>query len=399
MSKRILLVITGSVAAYKAIEIARLLQKKSYDVSCILTNAAQNFVTKLQVASVLKNNVYCELFSRDDVDGMTHIRLSRDNDLILVAPATADFIAKIANGYADDLASTVLLASDKDIIMAPAMNHLMWENKITKENIVKLISRDIAMIEPIKDELACQEIGYGKMCEPSDIVSSIDDYFESKKKLRGKKVLVTGGGTREYIDPIRYIGNDSSGIQAIEIAKALKLMGADVIFVAANIFMKIPLSENKIYHVKNSEEMFNVVKELISGVDIFIGCAAVSDYRVENYSNYKIKKESHERINIELVRNVDILDFVANESNIRPKIVVGFAAETQDVVENGKAKLLRKNCDLIVANDVENGNIFGSSESLAYIISPNEIDDLGKISKKNLAKKIAEKISIIASVI
>ncbi len=392
MPKKILLIITGSVAAYKAVDLVRLLQKKSYEVSVILTKAAQEFITPLLVSSIAKNKIYTELFSSDDVDGMTHIKLSRDNDLILVAPASADFIAKMANGYADDLASTVLLAANKKIIIAPAMNEKMWENDATKKNLQNLAGSGVSTIEPLSDILACGENGVGKMQEPAQIAAFVEEFFANQNKLAGKKILLTGGGTREYIDPVRFIGNDSSGKQALELAKVLSEMGADVEFIAANIFMKIPLAENKITRIKTADEMFAVVKNKITQSDVFIGCAAVSDYKVKNVSAQKIKKNTTKNLTLELVENADILDFVGHAKN-RPALVIGFAAESENLLENAQEKLQKKNCDLIIANDIENGSIFGALATKAYLVEKDSTQDLGKISKNELAKIIAKKIA------
>jgi phosphopantothenoylcysteine decarboxylase/phosphopantothenate--cysteine ligase len=393
MPKKILLIITGSIAAYKAVELLRLLQKKSFEVSVILTKAAQEFVTPLLVSSIAKNKIYTELFSADDVDGMTHIKLSRDHDLIIVAPASADFIAKMANGYADDLASTVLLAANKKIMVAPAMNEKMWENDATQRNLATLAESGTSIIAPTSDELACGEIGVGKMREPLEIATIIENYFTSQNKLLGKKILITGGGTREYIDPVRFIGNDSSGKQAIELVKTFSEMGADVEFIAANIFMKIPLPANKITHVKSADEMFEVVKNKIAATHIFIGCAAVSDYKVKNVAPQKIKKSASKNLTLELIENIDILDFVGHAKN-RPTLVIGFAAESENLLKNAQEKLQKKNCDLIIANDIENGAIFGASASKAYLVEKNSTQELGKITKNELAKIIAQKIAI-----
>ena len=406
MPKKILLVITGSIAAYKAVELLRLLQKKSFEVSVILTKAAQEFVTPLLVSSIAKHKIYTELFSADDADGMTHIKLSRDHDLIIVAPASADFIAKMANGFADDLASTVILAANKKIMVAPAMNEKMWENDATQKNLVTLAESGVSTIAPTADELACGEIGIGKMREPTEIMVAIEDFFANQNKLLGKKILITGGGTREYIDPVRFIGNDSSGKQAIELVKTFSEMGADVEFIAANIFMKIPLPANKITHVKSADEMFAAVKNKIEknshennsaknqtpAIDIVIGCAAVSDYKVKNISAQKIKKNATKNLTLELVENIDILDFVGHAKN-RPALVIGFAAESENLLQNAQEKLQKKNCDLIIANDIENGAIFGAAASKAYLIEKNSTKDLGKITKHELAKKIADKIT------
>lgn len=392
MSKKILLIITGSIAAYKAVDLMRLLQKKSFEVSVILTKAAQEFVTPLLVSSIAKHKIYTELFSADDVDGMTHIKLSRDHDLIVVAPASADFIAKMANGYADDLASTVISAANKKIMIAPAMNEKMWENAATQKNIATLAESGVAMVDPAIDALACGEVGVGKMREPVEIAATIEEFFANQNKLAGKKIILTGGGTREYIDPVRFIGNDSSGKQAIALVKTLTEMGADVEFIAANIFMRIPLPVNKVTHVKSADEMFAAVKKLLPAAHTFIGCAAVSDYKVKNISPQKIKKEKAENLTLELIKNEDILDFVGHAPN-RPALVVGFAAESENLLKNAQEKLNKKNCDLIIANDIEGGAIFGAASSKAYLVEKNTTQDLGKISKDELAKIIAKKIA------
>ncbi len=391
MSKKILLIITGSVAAYKAIELARILQKKSFEVTCVLTKAAQEFITPLQVSSVMQNKVYTDLFLDEDVAGMTHIKLSRDNDLIIVAPATADFIAKMANGIADDLASTVLLAANKKIMVAPAMNEKMWEKLATQTNLAKLGESDVSIIAPVSDILACGEFGVGKMREPAEIAIKIEDFFANQNKLNGKKILITGGGTREMIDPVRFIGNDSSGKQAIALAKVLSEMGADVTLIAANINEKIPLKNENIIRVKTADEMFNATKNELSKNQVFIGCAAVADYKIKNPSNKKIKKEDAQNLTLELEKNIDILDFVGHAPN-RPALVIGFAAESENLVKNAQAKLRKKNCDLIVANDIENGAIFGASDSKAYLITKNSTQSLEKISKEALAYLVGNAI-------
>lgn len=391
MSKKILLIITGSVAAYKAVELARMLQKKDYDVSCILTKAAQEFVTPLLVSSVMKHKVYTELFSSDDVDGMTHIKLSRDNDLIVVAPASADFMAKIANGYADDLASTVILAANKPIMIAPAMNEKMWYNQATQKNLRTLVESGISMVEPITDVLACGETGIGKMQEPEIIAQEVEEFFALQNKLRDKKILLTGGGTREMIDPVRFIGNDSSGKQAIALTRILKAMGADITFVAANINLSIPLDSQKIIRVRTADEMFAVVKNELASNSVFIGCAAVSDYKVKNPSTQKIKKDQNDECQLYLTKTIDILDYVGHAPN-RPALVIGFAAESNNLVKYAQEKLQKKNCDFIIANDVNDGKIFGAEASKAYIIGHKGIVDLGEINKMALAKIIAREI-------
>lgn len=389
--KKILLIITGSIAAYKAMDLLRLLGKKSFDVTCILTKAAEQFITPLLASSLSDNKTYNELFSDDDKTGIDHIQLSRQADLIVVAPATADFIAKIANGYADDLASNVVLAANKKIIIAPAMNEKMWENKATQENLTKALEAGVTIIEPESDILACGEIGIGKMSAPEKICDRIGDFFSNQSLLKGKKILLTGGSTLEPIDPVRFIGNHSSGKQAIAIAAALHDAGAEVTFIAGNIRETISLPKKQVILIKTAEEMLSAVKYNLSEQDIFISCAAVADFKVKNISNEKIKKTAQENITLELTKNPDILEFVGNNEK-RPKLVIGFAAESENLEENAKKKLKKKNCDLIVANDIESGKIFGSNQTKVLFVSDKETENLGKISKSELAKLLIIKI-------
>jgi phosphopantothenoylcysteine decarboxylase/phosphopantothenate--cysteine ligase len=389
--KKILLIITGSIAAYKAMDLIRLLSKKSFDVTCILTKAASEFITPLLASSISGNKTYNELFSIDDELEMGHINLSRQSDLIVVAPATADFIAKIANGFADDLASSVVLAANKKIIIAPAMNEKMWANKSTQKNVAKALEEGISMVEPETDILACGEFGIGKMAAPEKICQKICDFFERQNQLKNKKILITGGATYEPIDPVRFIGNHSSGKQAIEIAKVLHEMGADVTLIAGNIREIIFLPQENIIRVKTAEEMFAEVKKNLPKTNVFIGCAAVSDFKVKNFSNQKIKKTAEKNLILELEKNPDILEFVGT-SKKRPDLVIGFAAESENLQKYAKEKLLKKNCDLIVANDVEAGEIFGSDQTKVFLVSKNKSENLGKISKAELARILAEKI-------
>ncbi len=399
MSKKILVIITGSIAAYKTVDLVRNLQKKSYEVKVILTAAAQQFVTKLLVNSLVgESNVYTELFDEDDT--MTHISLSRGVDLVLVAPASADFIAKMANGYCDDLASTVVSASNKDIMVAPAMNEKMWKNEANLQNIKKLQqSSKVLLINPIEDVLACGEEGVGKMENIAIIEQRIEEYFDDSISLKGKTVILTGGGTREAIDSVRYIGNSSSGKQALEIAKMAKKAGADVRLVAANISLDIELEKNKIYRVTSADEMFNQVNDLLDESKdnlenvIFISCAAVADYRAKEISDIKIKKDQNDEFEIKLVKNVDILSEIANGPN-RPGMVVGFAAEDgENLLENAKNKLIKKNCDMILANDIKGGDIFGSDRSSAFLITKDEAVELGNLTKKEVADQLVKYIA------
>lgn len=390
--KKILLIITGSIAAYKSMDLVRLLTKKSYDVTCILTKAACEFITPLLASSLSNNKTYTDLFSRDDEVEMGHIQLSRQADLIVIAPASADFIAKIANGYADDLASNVVLAANKKIILAPAMNEKMWENKQTQKNLSKALESGITMIEPKKDVLACGEIGVGKMSSPEEICEKVCEFFANQNLLKGKKILLTGGSTFEAIDPVRFIGNHSSGKQAIEIAKVLSEMGADVTFVAGNIRESISLPKEKIIRVKTAQEMFDSVKKNLTKKDIFIGCAAVSDFRVKTFSQEKIKKTAEKNLTLQLERNPDILQFVGTTKS-RPQLVIGFAAESSNLEKHAREKLQKKNCDLVVANDIESGKIFGADETKGFFVTAKKSEKFGKISKADLAKLLGERIA------
>lgn len=393
--KKILLIITGSIAAYKAMDLLRLLKKKNYDVTCVLTKAACEFITPLLASSLSGNKTHTDLFSADDEIEMGHIQLSRGSDLIVVAPATADFIAKIANGYADDLASSTVLAANKKILIAPAMNEKMWENKQTQKNLAKAMESGIAMVEPEKDVLACGEIGIGKMAPAEKICEKICNFFANQNRLRGKKILITGGATFEEIDPVRFIGNHSSGKQSIEIAKVLHEMGADVTLIAGNIreaiLNFIPLAKEKTIRVKTAAEMFEAVKKNLPKKNVFISCAAVSDFRVKKISKEKIKKTSAKNLTLTLEKNPDILDFVGH-AKTRPALVIGFAAESKNLEKYAREKLQKKNCDLIIANNIESGKIFGADETDAIFVSAKKSEKLGKILKEKLAQLLAEKI-------
>ncbi len=389
--KKILLIITGSVAAYKAMDLLRLLVKKNYDVTCVLTKAAQQFITPLLASSLSGNKTYNELFDADDKLGIEHISLSRRADLIVVAPATADFIAKIANGYADDLASNVVLAANKKILIAPAMNEKMWENKATQKNLAKALEAGVAMVDPESDILACGELGVGKMAAPEKICEKICDFFENQNRLKGRRILITGGSTVEQIDPVRFIGNHSSGKQAIALATTLHAMGADLTLIAGNIRETIALPKDKIIRVSSAEEMFSAVKDSLAKTSVFIGCAAVADFKVKKISNQKIKKTSDKNLTLELEKNPDILEFVGHNKK-RPKLVIGFAAESENLEKYAREKLKKKNCDLVIANDIESGKIFGNSQTKALLVSAAKTENLGTISKSELAQIIARKI-------
>lgn len=387
MQKKILLIITASIACYKSLELIRLLRKIDFKIDVILTKESEKFITPLLVSSILGNAVRQNLFKPDDKNSMDHINLSRDNDLILIAPASANFIAKISNGLADDLASATVLASNKKILLAPAMNVQMWENKITKNNLDKLINNNVQIISPQEDVLACGEFGSGKMADIDDIIEKIQSFFTDSKKFSGKKIIITAGATFEPIDPVRFIGNHSSGKQGIAIAEIMHQMGGNVTLIASNIKENINLPNKNIIRTSSTSQMLEEVNQNIQDTDIYISAAAISDFKPKNYSNIKIKK--HQNIkNIELELNTDILDKIGNSQN-RPKIVVGFAAESNNIIQNAIDKANRKNCDLVIANNIKGGKLFGSNKNEVTIVDKNKIiAKIAKNSKQNIAKEI-----------
>jgi phosphopantothenoylcysteine decarboxylase / phosphopantothenate---cysteine ligase len=393
MKNKILLIITASIACYKSLELIRLLRKNHYNLEVILTKEAEKFITPLLVSSILGKEVKQDLFNPDDKDAMDHINLSRNSDLILITPSSANFIAKISHGIADDLASAVILASNKKIFLAPAMNVQMWENSITQNNLQNLINQSIHIIPPQKDILACGEFGSGKMAEINDIFDEIENYFLNKEKFLGKKIIITGGATFEAIDPVRFIGNHSSGKQAIALAEILYQMGGEIIFIASNIKENINLPSQNIIRTSNTEQILKAIEDNIENTDIYISAAAISDFKPKNYSKIKIKKDQNPQ-NIELELNIDLLNKIGNSKN-RPKIVIGFAAESNNLTENAIKKANKKNCDLIIANNIKNGEIFGSDENEITIVDKNKIlARINKGSKKYIAKEIIKWIKI-----
>ena len=389
-NKKILLIICGGISAYKSLEIIRLLKKKGVTIKTILTKSAKKFVTPLSVASLSQGKVYDDLFSHENESEMDHISLSRWSDLILVAPTTANTISKLSTGSSDDLASTVILASDKKIFLVPAMNVRMWEHLSTKENLQKLKSFGYQIIGPEIGDMACGEYGEGKMTEPMNIINYIDDYLKDIKKNKEFKALVTAGPTREYIDPVRYISNKSSGKQGYEIAKSLKKNGFETTLISGPTNLD-PISGVNLINVNSAEEMFNVTLENLP-VDVAIFSAAVADYKVKNKEKEKIKKK--ESIDLSLEKNIDILGHISKHNSLRPKIVIGFAAETNNLTKNSKIKLAEKNCDWIIANDVSNPSIGFESDfnevSIFYKNMRNE--KLPKMKKSLLADKIVKRV-------
>jgi len=386
---KILLIISGGIAAYKSLELIRILKKNKIKVQVILTKGGEKFVTPLSVASLSEEKVYQDLFSLKDETEMGHIRLSRENDLILVAPASANIIAHAAAGITYDLATTVLLASNKPIYFAPSMNLEMWKNPITQKNIKTLKENNYNFIGPESGDLACGEHGDGRMTEPENIFKYITS--ENKKKNINLNVLVTAGPTFEAIDPVRYIGNKSSGKQGIEIAKAFQNIGANVSLVLGPSKENVPSDINTI-NIQTANDMLKEVKK-IKKIDIAICAAAVSDWKIENSSKNKIKKSNNFKPVINLSLNPDILKYISNKKSNRPKLVIGFAAETENLIKNAQVKLNKKNCDWILANDVsKHPDIFGGDDNSISLITKNNIEKWGTSSKKEVAKKLVYKV-------
>jgi phosphopantothenoylcysteine decarboxylase / phosphopantothenate---cysteine ligase len=387
--KRILLVIAGGIAAYKSLDLIRRLRERGADVRPIMTRGAQEFVTPLAVGALSASHVYTELFSREDEQDVGHIRLARECDLVLVAPATADLMAKMANGLADDLASTVLLATDRPVLIAPAMNPKMWVHPATQRNFALLQRDRINAIGPMEGEMAeSGERGRGRMAEPLDIVARVEGLLSGPKPLAGLKAIVTSGPTHEPIDPVRYIANRSSGKQGHAIAAALARLGADVTLVSGPVTIPDPAGVQT-SHVERAEEMRDAVLSALPA-DIAVMVAAVADWRVATSAEQKIKKQPGEAPPpLQLAENPDILKTVGHHAE-RPRLVVGFAAETENVEENGRAKLERKGADLIVANDVspETG-VMGGDRNRVRLISRDGVEAWPDLSKDDVAERLA----------
>lgn len=387
--KRILLVIAGGIAAYKSLDLIRRLRERGASVRPIMTRGAQEFITPLAVGALSASHVYTELFSREDEQDVGHIRLARECDLVLVAPATADLMAKMANGLADDLASTVLLATDRPVLVAPAMNPKMWAHPATQRNVGVLQGDGIQMIGPMEGEMAeSGERGRGRMAEPLDIVAGVEDLLSGPKPLAGMTAVVTSGPTHEPIDPVRYIANRSSGKQGHAIAAALARLGAEVTLVSGPVTIPDPAGVRTL-HVERAEEMRDAVLGALPA-DIAVMVAAVADWRVASSAGQKIKKQPGEAPpSLEFAENPDILKTVGHHAQ-RPRLVVGFAAETQNVEENGRSKLERKGADLIVANDVspETG-IMGGDRNRVKLISRDGVEGWPDLSKDEVAERLA----------
>ena len=392
--KRILLIIGGGIAAYKSLDLIRRLRERGASVRCIMTAAAQQFVTPLAAGALSADHVFTDLFDRQDEQDVGHIRLSREADLVVVAPATADFMAKAASGLADDLASAVLLATDKKVLMAPAMNPRMWAHPATRRNRATLESDGIAFVGPGTGEMAeAKEAGEGRMAEPLDIVAAVEAMLDAgQKPLAGRKIIITSGPTHEPIDPVRYIANRSSGKQGHAIAAALARLGADVRLVSGPVTLPDPAGV-KTSHVETARQMHDAVEALLPA-DAAVFVAAVADWRTENSAGEKIKKVAGEGPpSLRMVENPDILATVGHHAR-RPDLVVGFAAETQDVLKNAEAKLKKKGADFIVANDVSPaGGAMGGDRNRVRIVTKGGVDEWPEMTKDQVAERLAALIA------
>ena len=391
-SQRILLIIGGGIAAYKTLELIRLLIKRGLAARCILTHAGKEFVTALSLSSLTGDKVYEELFSLTDEAEMGHIELSRDADLLVVAPATADLLAKMANGLANDLASTALLATDKPVLAAPAMNVRMWEHSATQRNLARLKADGVTFVGPGEGEMACGEYGPGRMAEPAEIADAIEVMLKAagENKLAGKRVVVTSGPTVEPIDPVRYLSNRSSGKQGHAIAAAAAAAGADVVLVCGPVAIPDP-ARARIVHVQTATEMLAAVERALPA-DAAVFCAAVADWRVEAAAQ-KIKKGASGAPSLRLIENPDILATIARHA-CRPRLVVGFAAETENVIEHARQKLAKKGCDMIVANDVGgDSGVMGGERNTVHLITKDDIEDWPPLDKRDVARRLVERIA------
>lgn len=396
-NKRILLIIGGGIAAFKSLDLIRRLRERGANVTVCMTAAAAQFVTPLSVASLSGNQVYSDLFSLTDEAAMGHIQLSRAADLLVVAPATADLMSKMANGLANDLASTLLLATDKKVLVAPAMNVRMWTHPATARNVAQLRADGVLFVGPDDGEMACGEYGPGRMAEPLQIVDAVEAALSqatTAQVLTGKRVVITSGPTHEPIDPVRYIANRSSGRQGHALAAAARQAGAEVVLISGPVDIPDPAGLKTI-KVETARQMQAAVEAALPA-DIFISAAAVADWRVDGQSSHKVKKTGDGPPSLALIENPDILATVATRTLNRPHLVIGFAAETEKVVEYGQAKLARKRCDIIVANDVSpESGVMGGLDNSVHLITPDAVETLPKQSKADVARAIIQKCSVM----
>jgi len=390
--RKILLIICGGISAYKSLELIRLLKKKDVEVKTILTKSAKKFVTPLSVASLSQGKVYDDLFNAENETEMDHISLSRWADVILVVPATANTISKLSTGSSDDLASTVILASDKDVFLTPAMNVRMWEHPSTKQNLNKLRSYGYKIIGPEIGGMACGEFGEGKMTEPKDIFRTVEVYFDKLNKNQKLKAIVTAGPTNEYIDPVRFITNKSSGKQGYALAKVLAKRGFQTTLISGPTNLQIDRNINLI-KVETADEMFRATQENLPA-DVAIFSAAVADFKIKEKKIVKMKKQDY--LNLELEKNIDILNYVSKHNSLRPNLVIGFAAETNNLQENAQKKLIEKNCDWIIANDVSNDSIGFNSDfnevSIFYKDEEMKNEKLVMKKKSEISEEIIDRV-------
>ena len=390
--KKILLIICGGISAYKSLELIRLLKKQDVEIKTILTKSAKEFVTPLSVSSLSQGKVYDDLFNVENEAEMDHISLSRWADVVLVVPATANTISKLSTGSSDDLASTVILASDKNIFLIPAMNVRMWEHPSTKQNLNKLQSYGYKIIGPEIGNMACGEFGEGKMTEPKDIFQTIEIYFDGLNKNQKLKALVTAGPTNEYIDPVRFITNKSSGKQGYALAKSLTKRGFQTTLISGPTNLQIDSGINLI-KVETADEMFKATQKNLP-VDVAIFSAAVADFKIKERKNSKMKKQEY--LNLNLEKNIDILNYVSKHNSLRPKLVIGFAAETHNIQANAEKKLVEKNCDWIIANDVSNNSIGFDSDfnevSIFYKDKVIKNEKLAIKKKSEISEEIIDRV-------
>lgn len=391
--KTILLVIAGGIAAYKCLELIRRLREKGVSCRAVLTKAGAEFVTPLSVAALTEDKVYMDLFSLTDESEMGHIRLSREADLVVVAPATADILARMAGGHANDLATTALLATDKDLLCAPAMNVRMWEHPATKANMDTLGRRGVLFVGPTEGDMACGEWGFGRMAEPDDIVAAIEAYFAQGGALAGRRALVTSGPTVEPIDPVRFICNRSSGRQGHAIAAALAEAGAETTLVTGPVALPAPAGA-RVVRVETAREMLAACEAALP-VDVVVCAAAVCDWRPVGEAGEKIKKaEGSPPPALMLEENPDILATLSGRHERRPALVIGFAAETTDLVANAQRKLARKGCDWIVGNDVSAATgTFGGAENSVVLVSAEGVEPWPRMSKEAVGRRLVEAIA------
>ena len=391
--QHILLIIGGGIAAYKSLDLIRRLQDRGAHVRCILTAAAQRFVTPLAAGALCGERAHTDLFDPQSEFDVGHIRLARDADLIVVAPATADLIAKMAGGHADDLATAVMLATDKPVLIAPAMNPKMWAAKATHRNLAQLAADGIRVVGPDSGEMAERgEAGTGRMAEPLDIVTAVESIIHNTGSLSGKRVLVTSGPTSEPIDPVRFIANRSSGKQGHAIALAAAAAGADVVLISGPVNLPAPPGVS-VVKIETARQMLAAVEKALP-VDVAVFAAAVADWRPERASESKIKKQQGQKPTLALIENPDILSTIAHRRSGRPRLVIGFAAETDDLIANAKAKLAKKGCDWILANDVspETG-IMGGDTNTIQLISSTGVEAWPPQSKDEVARMLIERIA------